>query len=151
MEEEQQQIRIPQHEDRINDNSVANIGRKKGYSVEQKIDYGYGIIDTVWKIPMHPSLPDIKCGFIETDDWQDNQYTVGVLEEAIIRGVRSGMDRIYLVTYSEEMARSLSGKIETLSSHGSFIRFDVLCLGLSPNQKKSSVLIPSQEMNPPDD
>jgi hypothetical protein len=56
-----------------------------------------------------------------------------------------------LVTYSEEMARSLSRKIELLSSHGSFLRFDVLCLGLSPNQKKLSILVPSQEMNPVDD
>jgi hypothetical protein len=56
------------------------------------------------------------------------------------------MDRIYLVTEGEEMARSLSGKIEMLSSNGSFIRFDAICLGMSPNQKKSSILVPSQEM-----
>jgi 5'(3')-deoxyribonucleotidase len=58
------------------------------------------------------------------------------------------MDRIYFITSSEEMARSLSGKIEILSSYGSFIRFDAICLGWNPNQKKSSILIPSQEMNP---
>lgn len=149
--EEEQQIRMPRHEGRNNNNSLAGMGRKKGCSVEQKVDYGYGIIDTVWKISIHPSLPEIKCGFIETDSWQDNQYSIGVLEEALLRGIRSGMDRVYLVTGSEEMARSLSGKVEMLSSHGSFIRFDVLCLGVYPNQKKSSVLIPSQEMNPLND
>lgn len=149
--EEEQQIRMPRYEHSNNDNSLANIGRRKGYSIEQKKDYGYGIIDTVWKISIHPSLPEIKIGFIETDNWQDNQYSIGILEEALLRGIRSGMDRVYLVAGSEEMARSLSGKIEKLSSYGSFIRFDAMCLGLSPNQKKSSVLIPSQEMNPPDD
>jgi hypothetical protein len=149
--EQGKHIRMLQHQDRKNNNSVANIGRKKGYSVEQRVDYGYGIIDTVWKIPIHPSIPEIKCGFIETDDWQDNQYCIGVLEEALLRGMRSGMDRIYLVTESEEMARSLSGKIEILSSLGSYIRFDAICLGLSPKQKKPSILIPSQEMNPSDD
>lgn len=60
------------------------------------------------------------------------------------------MDRLYLITDSEEMARSISGKIETLSSFGSFIRFDAISLGLSPRQKKPSVLVPSQEINPPD-
>jgi hypothetical protein len=76
-------------------------GQKRGYSTEHNVDYGYGIIDTVWKISIHPSLPEIKCGFIETDDWQDNQYSIGILEEAISRGIRSGMERIYLVTGSE--------------------------------------------------
>jgi hypothetical protein len=133
---------------RIKNNSLVSIGRKKGYSIEQKVDYGYGTIDIVWKIPIHPLLPEIKCGFIETDDWQDNQYTIGVLEEALLRSIRNGMDRIYLVTESEEMARSLSGKIEMLSSNGSFIIFDAICLGMSPNQKKSSILVPSQEIIP---
>lgn len=133
---------------RNSNNPLVSIGQKKGYSIEQKVDYGYGMIDTVWKIPIHPLLPEIKCGFIETDDWQDNQYTIGILEEALLRGLRSGMDRIYLVTESEEMARSLSGKIEILSSHGSLLRFDAICLGLSPNQKKSSILVPSQELIP---
>jgi hypothetical protein len=136
---------------RNSNNLLLSIGRKKGYFIEQKVNYGYGMIDTVWKIPIHPLLPEIKCGFIETDDWQDNQYAIGVLAEALLRGIRSGMDRIYFVTESEEMARSLSGKIEMLSSNGSFIRFDAICLGMSPNQKKSSILVPSQEMNPRND
>lgn len=137
-------------EDNTN-NPLIILGQKKGYSIEQKVDYGYGMIDTVWKIPIHPLLPEIKCGFIETDDWQDNQYTTEVLEEALLRGLRSGMDRIYLVTESEEMARSLSGKIEILSSYGSLLRFDAICLGLRPNQNKSSILVPSQEMIPRND
>jgi hypothetical protein len=116
-----------------------DIGRRKGYLVEQKVDYGYGVVDTVWKIPIHPSLPEIKCGFVRlrsdegcgSQDWQDNQYTIGVIEEALMRSIRSGMDRIYFVIGSEEMARSLSGKIEILSSYGSFITFDAL--GWNPN------------------
>jgi hypothetical protein len=30
---------------RNNSNSVVDIGRRKGYLVEKKVDYGYGIID----------------------------------------------------------------------------------------------------------
>jgi hypothetical protein len=83
---EEQKIRSPQNESRNNSNSVVDIGRRKGYLVEQKVDYGYGIIDILWKISIHPSLPKIRIGFIETDNWQDNQYNIGVIEEALMRG-----------------------------------------------------------------
>lgn len=40
--------------------SLNDLGQKRGYSTAQNIDYGYGIIDSVWKIPLHPSLPEIR-------------------------------------------------------------------------------------------
>jgi hypothetical protein len=46
------------------------------------------------------------------------------------------------------MAKSISGRIEWLSSFGSIIRFDAVSIGLSPNQKKPSTNIPSQERVP---
>ncbi|MGH9987564.1 MAG: hypothetical protein ACRD8W_26775 [Nitrososphaeraceae archaeon] len=81
--------------------NLNNLGQKRGYLTEQNVDYGYGIMDTVWKIPIHPSLPEIKCGFVRlrsdegggSHDWQDNQYSIRKIEEALMRGMRSGMDR----------------------------------------------------------
>ena len=46
------------------------------------------------------------------------------------------------------MARSISGKIEWLAPFGSLVRFDAISLGLSPNQDKSSIIVPSQERLP---
>jgi hypothetical protein len=46
------------------------------------------------------------------------------------------------------MAKSISGRIEWLTSFGSIVRFDAVSLGSSPNQKKPSTNIPSQERVP---
>jgi hypothetical protein len=46
------------------------------------------------------------------------------------------------------MAKSVSGKIEWLASHGSLIRLDAISLGLYAEQQESSVIIPSQKRVP---
>jgi hypothetical protein len=132
--------------------SLVSMGQEKGFEVEQNQDYGFGIIDVVWNINTHPALPVIKCGFIVLrseegggdKDWQDNQFSIRKIEEAAMRGIRSGMDKVYLLADNEEMAKSISGKIEWLASFGSLIRLDAISLGLAPNQQSSTVLTPSQ-------
>jgi hypothetical protein len=104
-----------------------------------------------------PSLPSSKFGFVKIQsqpegkgdqDWKDNQFSFRKIEEAIGRGMRSGCDKVFLVTDNEEMAKSISGRIEWLSSFGSLIRFDAVSTGISPNQKKLSTNIPSKERVP---
>jgi hypothetical protein len=46
------------------------------------------------------------------------------------------------------MSKSISGRIEWLSSFGSVIRFDAVSTGVSPNQHKPSGSIPSQQRVP---
>jgi len=125
------------------------------------VDYGYGKVDAIWHISFHPSLPSSKFGFVKIQskgereggkggdqDWKDNQYSLRKIEEAIGRGIRSGCDKVFLVADNEEMAKSISGRIEWLSSFGSIIRFDALSTGVSPNQQKPSTITPSQERVP---
>jgi hypothetical protein len=126
------------------------------FEIQQNKDFGAGQIDLVCKIAIHPSLPSINCGFIilrseqgEGDkDWQDNQFSIRKIEEAAMRGIRSGMDRVYLIADNEEMAKSISGKIEWLASFGSIIRLDAISLGIAPNQQSFAVLTPSQQRVP---
>jgi hypothetical protein len=134
---------------------LAESGLEKGFEVEEDRDYGAGPIDIVWKIPVHSGLPDIKCGFVKLDaseggdpDTADNQFSLRKIEEGIMRGLRSGMDKLYLLTENEEMAKSVSGKIEWLASHGSLLRMDAVSLGLFPKQEGSSVITPSQRRVP---
>ncbi len=61
---------------------------------------------------------------------------------------RSGMDKICLVVQTLEMAKSVSGKIEWLSSFGSFLRLDVISLAGFPEQKEPIVVAPSQQRVP---
>ncbi len=136
------------------------MGQEKGFEVEQNKDYGFGIIDLVWNINTHPALPVIKCGFIVLraneegggrgdKDWQDNQFSIRKIEEAAMRGIRSGMDKVYLLADNEEMAKSISGKIEWLASFGSLIRLDAISLGIAPTQQQeSAVITPSQKRVP---
>ena len=119
-------------------------------------DYGFGPIDLVWNITTHPALPKIKCGFVVLrtnepsgyEDSDDNQYSLRKIQEAAMRGIRSGMDKIYLIVDNEEMARSVSGKIEWLASFGSIVRLDSISLGLYPEQKSTAIIKPSQERVP---
>jgi hypothetical protein len=134
---------------------LAEAGKEKGVEVEHDIDYGAGPIDIVWNINVHPALPDIKCGFIKlkseeggSQDTEDNQLSLRKIEEAAIRGLRSGMDKVYLVAENEEMTKSVSGKIEWLASHGSLLRLDAVSLGLSPSQIEPAVITPSQRRVP---
>jgi hypothetical protein len=136
--------------------SLVRMGQEKGFEVEQNKDYGVGIIDLVWNINTHPALPVIRCGFIVLrseegggdKDWQDNQFSIRKIEEAAMRGIRSGMDKVYLLADNEEMAKSISGKIEWLASFGSLIRLDAISLGLASNQQSSTVITPSQQRVP---
>lgn len=130
-------------------------GEEQGFKVEQDIDYGAGPIDIVWNIHLDPSLPQLKCGFVRLQneeggsrDEEDNQMSLRKIEEAAVRGLRSGLDKVYLVADNEEMARSISGKIEWLASHGSLLRLDAVSLGLSPDQRGSAVVTPSQKRVP---
>src|ERR671918_486490 len=137
--------------------SLVRMGQEKGFEVEQNQDYGVGPIDVIWNINTHPALPVIKCGFIVLGseggsgdkDWQDNQFSIRKIEEAAMRGIRSGMDRVYLIADNEEMAKSISGKIEWLASFGSLIRLDAISLGIFPTQQQeSAVITPSQKRVP---
>src|SRR5215211_1246951 len=135
---------------------LSQLDQSLSYSIEKDIDYGYGKIDAIWHISLHPSLPSSKLGFIKIQsqegkadqDWKDNQYSLRKIEEAIGRGIRSGCDKVFLVADNEEMAKSISGRIEWLSSFGSIVRFDTVSTGVSPNQQKRSTSIPSQERVP---
>jgi hypothetical protein len=112
-------------------------GEEKGFEVEQDAEYGVGPIDVVWSINVHPALPNVKFGYIvlgeeeqqgDSQDTEDNQLSIRKIEEATFRGLRSGLDKVYLVTENQEMAKSVSGKIEGLASHGSLIRLDAISL-----------------------
>jgi hypothetical protein len=136
---------------------LVQAGKEKGFEIEQNVDYGAGPVDIVWNMNLHSALPNIKFGFVKlgaeegqgaSQDTEDNQLSLRKIEEAAFRGIRSGLDKVYLVTENEEMAKSVSGKIEWLASHGSLIRLDAISLGLYPEQQESSVVIPSQKRVP---
>jgi|ERR671923_362977 hypothetical protein len=156
---------------------LMELGRQKGFEVETGKDHGAGPIDVVWNIKTHPALRDITCGFIvmkplaktlseaiarrevrKREDFEDEaswqEYRdkevayLKHIEEAAMRGMRSGMDKVYLITENEEAAKAISGKIEWLASHGSLLRLDAICLGLSMDQRGSSVIVPSQKRVP---
>jgi hypothetical protein len=140
---------------RINLDSLTKIGEEKGFEVEHNVDYGVGPINIVWNINIHPALPDIKCGFVVLEaeeggnkDTENNQLSLRKIEEAAFRGIRSGLDKVYLVAENEELAKSISGKIEWLASHGSLLRMDAISLGLAPEQRKLAVVTPSQKRVP---
>src|SRR5918992_3175137 len=128
---------------------------ERGFEVERNKDSGAGLIDIVCKINVHPSLPAINCGFIVlksdeggSKDYKDNQFSLRKIQEAIIRGIRNGLDKVYLVAPNEEMAKSVSGKIEWLASFGSLLRLDAISLGIFPEQEESAVIAPSQTRVP---
>jgi hypothetical protein len=139
----------------VNLDAITHMGEERGFKVEQDVDYGADPVEVVWNINVHPALPNIKCGFVVlkaeeggNQDTEDNQLSLRKIEEAAFRGIRSGLDKVYLVAENEEMAKSVSGKIEWLASHGSLIRLDAISLGLAPEQTQQAVITPSQKRVP---
>jgi hypothetical protein len=53
-----------------------------------------------------------------------------------------------LVAPTEEMAKSVTGKVEWLASFGSLLRLDAISLGISPEQQGPAVITPSQKRVP---
>jgi hypothetical protein len=90
--------------------SLVQAGQEKGFEVEQNANYGAGPVDVVWNINVHPALPNIKFGFIAlgreeeggSQDTEDNQLSLRKIEEATFRGIRSGLDKIYLVAENRD-------------------------------------------------
>jgi hypothetical protein len=135
--------------------ALINTLEESGYEIERNKNWGAGLIDIVCKINIHPSLPAINCGFIVlksdeggSKDYEDNQLSLRKIQEAVMRGIRSGLDKVYLVAPNEEMAKSVSGKIEWLASFGSLLRLDAISLGMSPKQQESAVIKPSRKRVP---
>ena len=160
MATKEEEVEVEQGDQNIRLDSIIQTLEEKGFEIEQNKDYGAGLIDLVCKVSIHPSLPSINCGFIilrrseeggrGSKDWEDNQFSLRKIEEAAIRGIRSGMDKVYLVAGNEEMAKSISGKIEWLASFGSLLRLDAVSLGISPHQRESAaaIITPSQKRVP---
>src|SRR5829696_2746935 len=139
----------------VNLDALIDMGEEKGFKLERDVDYGAGPIDIVWNVNVHPALPNIKCGFVVlkaeeggNQDTEDNQLSLRKIEEAAFRGIRSGLDKVYLVAENDDMAKSVIGKIEWLASHGSLIRLDAISLGLAPEQTEQAVVTPSQKRVP---
>jgi hypothetical protein len=65
-----------------------------------------------------------------------------------MRGLRSGLDKVYLIAPNEEMAKSVTGKVEWLASFGSLLRLDAISLGIFPEQQGPAVITPSQKRVP---
>src|SRR5215217_9027999 len=142
-------------DENVNLNPLIEVLEDKGFEIEQNKDSGAGPIDLVCKISVHPRLPAINCGFIVlkseeggSKDYEDNQFSLRKIQEAIMRGLRSGLDKVYLVAPTEEMAKSVTGKVEWLASFGSLLRLDAISLGIFPEQQESAIITPSQKRVP---
>jgi hypothetical protein len=146
---------LNQNKENANLDALISLAEERGFEIEQNKDIGAGPVNLVFKINIHPSLPSINCGFIVlksdeggSKDYEDNQFSLRKIQEAILRGVRSGLDKVYMVVPNEEMAKSVSGKIEWLASFGSLLRLDTISLGIFPEQQESAVITPSQTRVP---
>lgn len=130
---------------------LEKIGKKYGFKSEVDKDFGFGKIDLVMNIRFHPVLSPITCGFIRlkeqeggSRDLQDGQFSLRKIEEAMMVGMRSGMDRTYLVCDNEKIAKSITGQIEWLASFGSIIRFDAYSSAFFSKQEHEIKIKPSQ-------
>lgn len=146
---------INQNKGNANLDTLIRLAEERGFELEENKDVGAGPIDVVFKINIHPSLPAINCGFIVlksdergSKDYADNQLSLRKIQEAIMRGLRSGLDKVYLVAPSKEMAKSVTGKVEWLASCGSLLRLDAISLGIFPEQQGPAVITPSQNRVP---
>src|SRR5215207_3341380 len=100
--------KINQNKENTNLDALISIAEERGFEVEENKDVGAGPMDVVFKINIHSSLPSINCGFIVlkseeggSQDYEDNQFSLRKIQEAIMRGLRIGLDKVYLVLPNE--------------------------------------------------
>jgi hypothetical protein len=124
---------------------VTALGQKRGIKQEFKKDYGFGPIDLVWDFNLFTDSKPVRCGFIElreqeggSRDLDDGQFSLRKIEEAIMTGIRSGMDRLFLFCGNEDVAKSVVGQIQWLSSRGGLIRYDSYCQVLFPAEDEQT-------------
>ena len=105
------------NKENTNLDALISLAEERGFEIEQNKFLGAGPVDLVFKINIHPSLPSINCGFIVlksddggSKDYEGNQFSLRKIQEAIIRGIRSGLDKVFLVVPNKEMAKSVVGK-----------------------------------------
>jgi hypothetical protein len=138
---------------RFNKNPIKQlekIAKNYGFKTEAGKDFGFGTIDLVLNIRFHPALDPITCGFIKlkeqeggSRDLQDGQFSLRKIEEAIMIGMRSGMERTYLVCDNDDIGKSVTGQIEWLASFGSLIRIDGYSAGISSLRESKTRIVPS--------
>jgi len=134
---------------------VTDLAEKQGIKQQLNKDYGFGLIDLVWELQIHPGLKPFVSGFIElkeqeggSKDLDDGQFSLRKIEEAIMTGMRSGVDRLFLFCGNEDVAKSVAGQIQWLSSRGGLIRYDTYCQVLFPENQQ--IKVANVERNPPD-
>jgi hypothetical protein len=125
---------------------ASEFGKKQGIKQQSNKDYGFGAIDLVWELQFHSEFRPIICGFIElkeqeggSRDLDDGQFSLRKIEEAIMTGMRSGMDRLFLLCGNADVAKSVAGQIQWLSSRGGLIRYDTYCEVLFPENEQIKV------------
>lgn len=125
---------------------ATELGKKQGINQQLNKDYGFGLIDLVWDLQIHPGFKPVVCGFIElkeqeggSKDLDDGQFSLRKIEEAIITGLRSGIDRLFLFCGNEHVAKAVAGQIQWLSSRGGLIRYDNYCQVLFPEKEEIRV------------
>ena len=127
---------------RFKDNLIPGLlkmSKNYGFEADVNKDYGFGSIDLVWNIKFHPRLDPLRIGFVRlkeqeggSSDLEDGQYSLRKIEETTMLGLRSGMDRVYLLCDNEDIAKSATGQLEWVSSFGSIIRLDSYASGVFP-------------------
>jgi hypothetical protein len=145
--------------ERIEDSVIPGLlkmSKKYGFKADINKNYGFGPIDLVWNIKFHPILEPLRRGFVKlreeeeggSSDLNDGQFSLRKIEEAIMLGLRSGMDRVYLLCDTEDIAKSVTGQIEWLSTFGSFIRLDSYAATVFPGQRGQTKIFRSQKRVP---
>ena len=71
---------------------------------------------------------------IRLKDLHDEQFPLRIFKEAIITGLRSGIDRLFLFCGNEDVAKAIAGQIQWLSSRGGLIQYDTYCQVLFPEK-----------------
>ncbi len=120
---------------------LIKMSKKYGFEAHVNKDYGFGSIDLVWNIKFHPRLDPLRVGFVKLKEQEggsshleDGQFSLRKIEEATMLALRSGMDRVYLVCDNEDIAKSVRGQIQWLSSFGSIINLGSYASGVFPGQ-----------------
>jgi len=112
--------------------AIVKAGEDLGVEVEEFRNKGAGEVDVIWRMNLHPGLPNLNVGFYAISE--EDQIDIPDLTDLIGRGALSALDRLVFVTDTEEEKEMINGLVEQFDNIGGRLKLDKFVTVLSENE-----------------
>ncbi len=112
--------------------AIVRTGEDLGVEVDEFRNRGAGEVDVVWRMNLHPGLPNLNIGFYAISE--EDEMEIPDLTDLIGRGALSALDRLVFVTDSEAEKEMLNGLVDQFDDIGGRLKLDKFVTVITENE-----------------